>query len=70
MNDAERLLHLLTKSLVPPEGRRHALTLDGGRLSLGLAMPDGTWQIVGFDEDDFKKDVDALAAEILTGLPS
>lgn len=64
LRQAEALLQRLTELLPPPPNCKHALLLHNGQLGVNI-MQATTCQVIGFEEADFDKDLEALAQEIV-----
>ena len=64
MRNALKLLQLVSKTIPPKEGQKHALVLEGGCLVLSLSTPNG-WVPGKFTEEDLDMAPEFLAQEII-----
>lgn len=63
------ILTMLTKLLPPKEGQRHKLTIDEeGALVLTLMLDEGMLDLKILDDENLKRDVGSVVAEISMGV--
>jgi hypothetical protein len=64
MRDARNFLLAANEAFPPPEGTRHALTVnEEGNLEFSISVVGGFWP-VHFDDDDLDRDINSVLQEI------
>jgi hypothetical protein len=69
---ALKVLTLLTERITPPQGRRHALSLESGGLIVSAAVNESEWLTFTLDEQDLTKSSSSIVDEIVAlieGMP-